>query len=253
MTTAKEIFEKFKSLHPNNGELYDPTAANLSRWRWHIDNVPAQPEFERYEYNEPPEMSYIKTITQRRRFTSFDMMPDYMILKYLTIAALFPGVQLCACGSRVKGEYIDDISTALHNPNFEIWSPVIVWMRRMLRKTPKENSDYDFLFEKLPTGINFEQVRKKLPEWADVFVHDLPESEKIQIPMGWDFERLPVSEHQKVADLYFAGNWGALMQIHNEYQLSPTVICCNKKPVILWFRWAIIEAKIIQYVSDAKQ
>lgn len=233
--TAQDIFDKFKNLHPHNFEPYVPTSANLSRWKWHIDNQPLPVHFPPIAENIAPNPDALR-IANKRRFSSFDEMPKHMKFKYMTISALFPGLELYACGSRVKGEYIDETANS-----------AVRWMRSQFRKSQKIESDYDFIFQKKPDGITFEQVRKKLPAWADVLVHGVPDDEKILIPMGWDFERLPLSEHQKVADLFFSGNWGALMQIHNHYQLSPQNFCCDKRPVIMWFRWAIEEVKIIQY------
>lgn len=243
MTTVNDIFDKFKMIHPNNGEPFIPIPANVTRWLWHINNAPSMPLCERFNVLDlqPPHPDAL-LIAEKRRFKSFDEMPEYMQTKYMTISALFPGVTMFACGSRTNGQWIDpDEIGGYHSHSFSVR-----FMRMQLRKQPKTVSDYDFTFEHLPNGVTFEDVKKKLPEWAD-YTPNVPPGEKILLPMGWDFSKLPDDQHQIVAEHFFAHRWRALIEIHNKFMLSPNRICCDTTIVIRWFRWAIVEQKIINY------
>ena len=55
----------------------------------------------------------------------------------------------------------------------------------------------------------------------------------------WNWDKLPKDEHANAIDLFNSQRWGALMALHNKYNLSPQTLCCNDEPVRTWFEWAI--------------
>ncbi len=228
----RNLYQEFKALHPNSKEQFEPTAENLQRWHWHIVEAGKRPAGEAVDMSIPEQAL---SIAKGRSFATFYDMPPYMRERYLHIAGLFPGIQFYACGSRVKGEYI------------EKWSgESIRHLRKMLHKPEKEESDYDVCIDqylyRLNDGSdvvipNKEEIRAGLPKWADL-ITGVPKDEKIAIPM-WSFDRLPQSEHARVIELFEAKNWGELMVIHNQYFLSANVYCCDVAPIRRHFGWAI--------------
>lgn len=248
---ARSLFDQFILLHPNSNEEYSPTLQNMQRWAWHVKQAAGRPAYDEVKKQIPEKA---RRIAESRSFKNFYDMPEYMKDRYLQIAAMFPGLQFYACGSRVRGEYIDKFS-----------GKVIADLRRKLQKQDREESDYDVFVEdpvKRPKhllskrkdsdtwkpkatygGYTVQQIRDQLPEWADVLFAGVPDNEKVPIPM-WDFTRLPKDKHAEVIELFNNQRWGLLMQIHNDYALSPNVYCCNEAPIIRYFTWAIENGKI---------
>lgn len=60
-----------------------------------------------------------------------------------------------------------------------------------------------------------------------------------QVKQGWDFSRLPGSEHSAVIAAFDAGNIRALVDIHDKYKLSPYNYCCDQTGLLAWFGDAI--------------
>jgi hypothetical protein len=232
---AAAVFNKFKELHPNNKENFDPTLQNMMRWHYHIKEAEAKKQRQHIEINDDPQAQREESA---RAFKSFDEMPAYMQEKYLQLAMLFPGRVVYAAGSRVMGGYVEEWST-----------DAIRRMRKKLRKAPKVSSDYDIYIEP-KDGEQVDELKNRLPEWADLLIR--PEgSEKIKIPM-WDFSRLPLSEHARAIQLYNEQRWGLLMRMHNDYQLSPETYCCNTEPVKKWFKYGIENGFIQQPSNQSK-
>jgi hypothetical protein len=228
---VRRIYDKFKSLHANSIEAYEPTGANVLRWQWHIDQAKDRPlQYEQYVISGRFDA---ELLANERRYGEFSQMPPYMRDKYLKISEIFPGVQFYACGSRVTGGYID-----------KFCGDAIVDMRKALGKnTAKVESDYDVWVDfKKYSKISIEEMRKALPLWADI-VHAVPPYEKVIIPM-WNFDLLPDIEHENVLQLFNEQNWGELMAIHNKYKLSPNHYCCDAGPVRRWFEWGINQGHI---------
>lgn len=219
---AAAVFNKFKALHPNNKEAFDPTLQNIMRWFYHIKAAEKRPAKHPVKIEDDPEA---EQSAKARAFKTFEEMPTYMQDKYIQLAMLFPGRVVYAAGSRVMGGYVEE------------WSAeAIRRMRKKLRKSPKVSSDYD-IFVEPKNGEDIDELKKKLPEWADILIR--PDgSEKLKIPM-WDFSRLPLSQHARAIELYNEQRWGLLMKMHNDYQLSPETYCCNKEPVKKWFKYGI--------------
>lgn len=218
---ARDLYARFIALHPNRREEFNPTLENLQRWNWHVVEAARRPTPEQIVLQES---AAAVEIAQSRAFSQFGQMPTYMQAKYFELAALFPGVQLYACGSRVTGRYVELFSGAS-----------IRKMRAGLNLPDKPESDYDICVDR---PADLAAMREALPPWADLLNHGVPDHEKIPIPM-WDFSRLPKSEHSRVIELFKGQKWGELMAVHNRYVLSMNMYCCDEKPIILYFRWAI--------------
>lgn len=221
---AMALYAEFRALNPNSQEVYNPTLPNLQRWHWHINEAKFRPQYEKIL---PGEISSAdRRFISARRFKSFSQLPEYMQARFLELAAMFMGREVWACGSRVNGTWIEKDSL-----------PEVARMREGLGKAPKIESDYDVYFPLKPDEDRGE-ILSRLPKWADLLPHGVPPDEKILIPM-WDWAKLPKSEHAAAIEMYEGQRWGALMQLHNKYGLSPQTLCCDDKPVRKWFAWAI--------------
>lgn len=160
-----------------------------------------------------------------RCYSDFDVA-DKVYWKH--IADLYPGVQVYACGSRVRGDHIEP------GPNYFR----IKYARRRAGMANKVISDYDYWIpQNVKTAesnaLNIDRVRVRIPE-----------NEKIPIPM-WDFSKLPESEHANVKALLLVNDIQSLVRIHDRYGLSPHSYCCSGiEGVKAWFEWAIKEGII---------
>lgn len=224
-TQAKELFVKFKALHPNSPEEFDPSIENVIRWNWSVIEAEKRSSVKTEKFGVPDQRS-AKALAESRQVRVFDKLPAYVRDKFMEIASRFPGRKVWATGSRIDGTYIDPISGIS-----------ITRMRQALLKKETKESDYDIIVELLP-GEKYQTLRKNIPTWADLVSNPNPDDPKILIPM-WDFSKLPVSEFKRVVDLVAAQRWGELMAVHNQYNLSPNFYCCDEGPVKRWFSWAI--------------
>jgi len=221
----RAMFDRFKELHPNNSEPFTPTLPNMQRWNYHIRQAEKQAHYDSVSFETDAEAI---EAAKARAFKSWDDFPAYMQSKYQQIAGMFPGVQFYACGSRVRGEYVEG------------WSgDDIRKLRKALHKSDKRESDYDVCMDIAgpESKVKAADIRSKLPIWADL-VTGVPDEEKISIPM-WDFSKIPEYERANVLALYKAHSWGKLMALHNQYKLSPHTYCCDEKPIIKWFKYGI--------------
>ena len=234
--THIEAYEQFKLLHPNSKEEFCPTPENYSRWCWHIRK--AVPDI--YKRLTMPDKAEAEEWRESRRIRSFDGFNAKTQQIYLLLADMFAGRQIWATGSRVNGDWIDLIGdNSVETKGF----------REVLGKADKDHSDHDFTLVPLP-GESMAELRKMLPKWADLLAFNVPENEKIKVPM-WDFSRLPKSEHANVLALYEAQDWRALIAVHDKYTLSHNTYCCDETPVIRWFKWAIEQGLIeAQKIGD---
>jgi len=232
----RQLYDRFLEVCPNSKDEFDPTIENAQRWQWHIKQFEQRGKPQPFEV-ERPTLDQAALI-EERSFLAFEDMPEYMKGQFSLIASFFPGRQLYATGSRVTGEYMEE------------WSgQEVKEIREKLRKANKGQSDYDVTFELKP-GEDIAAFRKALPPGADI-VRPQAGAKILPIPM-WDFSKLPTYEHNNVLELFSRNAWGALMKIHNEYKLSPTVFCCNDGPVRRWFAYAINEG-IIKPQTDANE
>lgn len=171
----------------------------------------------------------IEAIRAKHRVTDYNQFKDYQKHYWRLIGGMYPGVQVYACGSRVRGDYIEPGQTEY----FQIKDA-----RMRAGMAPKRESDYDYW---IPPEI--ETVTSRYSNFDRVRVR-IPENEKIPIPM-WDFSKLPESEHENVKAFLLANDIQSLVKIHDRYSLSPHSYCCSGvEGVKAWFEWAIKEGHI---------
>lgn len=225
---AAMLFLEFKSIHPRNTEPYNPTPENIERWRWHVDqNLHRKRVLGSAHRWQQPENAEFADLIERRRVRTWDDFDVLTKAVYTGIARCFIG-PVFACGSRVRGDYIE--------PNDP---PHVAAWRKEAGKAEKTVSDFDIFVPKDTVHA------LPIPEYVDIIRHGIPENEKILIPVqAWDFEKLPPEEHARVIDLARAGQWKELVEVHDRYELSPYTYCCDIDGLKAWYRWAIENGKI---------
>lgn len=224
MKDARSLYDDFMAICGNSSEPFNPTKANVQRWAWHIRenkaNVALLEQSVKWAQNLPAD--FVQLI-ERRRVIRWSDFPARTQSIYLSIAQNFPAEAVFACGSRVRGDYV------------EIDDPGVVrqW-RAMAGKADKLVSDFDFYVSLSAVPVD------PLPDYCDRLRHGIPEAEKILVPMEpWDFSKLPAHEHARVVQFVRQGAWRELVFIHDKYQLSPYEFCCDIEPLKKWFRWAV--------------
>ena len=232
MTTidAYDTWQRFRLAHPHSREPFVDTPGNRLRWEYHLREVQKnkQNTTSRMVLRPIPN-ARMGNVWKSRAPASFEKMDVQTQQRYGMIYDCFPGIQIFACGSRVNGDYVDT------------WSePHIREMRRALGKADKDESDFDFW---VPSNISPVSI---LPTFADRLFY-LPAGErKIPVPM-WDFSKLPEHEHAGAIDATKNARVGALILLHDRYQLSPYSYCgCagDEQAVLRHFRAAIDGGKI---------
>ena len=224
MNKAKQLFDAFKRLAPNSADLFEPTPANLHRWQFHVDNI-SQTRRPQYELDRGP----LEILSEQRAIFDWNGFDTVTAMRYTIIAGLFPGRQVFACGSRVRGDYIDANSP-----------PFVLEARKLAGKATKDESDYDFFIP----GPHIEPVNQ-LPKWADYVRHIAPDETIIQIPM-WNFDKIPAGELQAVRHMVSVADIPGLVNIHNKYRLSDWQYspCCEGAGVLKWFQWGLENGKL---------
>ena len=112
------------------------------------------------------DLSGVEILREIRGVRLFDQMPTPTRWVYSDIARCFPGAQVWAVGSRVRGDYVIDGDGD--------------WVREARRKAgmkDKTESDFDFLVS--PDSV---QVGE-LPQNTERVRCRIPESEKVMIPI----------------------------------------------------------------------
>ena len=152
--TNFDIFTKFLALHPNRLEIYDPTPENVQRWQWHIRQRELSPKYAKMHFD----YTLIEAIRQERGVKEFKDFPVLAQVCYTYIATMFPGEQVYACGSRVRGDYNDDNNEMVNHAR------ILAGMK------PNTVSDFDYFVRKgaVQRGIphdkfKFDRMRVKLP------------------------------------------------------------------------------------------
>ena len=118
------------------------------------------------------DLSGVEYLRQLRGVKTFEEMPLYVQRVYLDVARCFPGVQVWAVGSRVRGEWLDVF--AFREIGFSIadsWREYarVLKVRKAAGMKDKKQSDFDFLILdstaqpvcELPE--NTERVRVRVP------------------------------------------------------------------------------------------
>ncbi len=110
------------------------------------------------------DMSLVIELRKERGVKRFDEFPENTKAIYLNVAKCFPGVQVWACGSRVRGDYKS------WKDNFFEWLA-----RSAAGMKDKRYSDFDFWTTGTPVC--------ELPKNTDHVRGRVPENEKIPIPI----------------------------------------------------------------------
>ena len=116
------------------------------------------------------DLSGVEILREIRGVRLFDQMPTMTRWIYGNVARCFPGVQVWAVGSRVRGDYVLESDGD--------------WIREARRKAGMKNkaeSDFDFLVA--PGAV---QVGELPPNTERVRVR-IPDTEKIEIPIFYGY------------------------------------------------------------------
>ncbi len=165
---------------------------------------------------------------EARRVNSVKGMPKDARWAYEQVARYFPGYPVLAFGSRVVGDYVDAMDS-------DEWREARV---RYLGKRWVIESDYDVFVPfsrevpKIDVGAQVDLVTQlpRIVGYSTVLVN--------QDEFLWDFSKLPREEHARAIAALDCLDHQALLQIHNDYKLSPHRYCCDTLGVVAWFRWA---------------
>lgn len=167
---ALRSWVKFRMLHPFSVELYIDMPDNVKRWEYMNEQAM---KFKCTIENLPKvtvDNSLLLSIRAIYRVTNFEEFPGMTQVMYFTIARCFPGAQVYACGSRVRGDYVD--ATGLRSAELQV---EIARSKAGLKH--RQMSDYDFWVE---PGAEMVGV---LPDNADRCRLRIPENEKVAIPI----------------------------------------------------------------------
>ena len=162
-----QTWVKFRTLHPYSRDEFSTLPEKLTKWRHHNATRMAQPEYKKITVDN----SMLLKIREKYGVTSFDQMPAYTQAVYYSVSKCFPGFQVYACGSRVRGDYFE-----VGHPEF--LTVHIARQKAMMKQTPQ--SDYDFWVE--PAAIQI----KDLPPNCDRARLRIPEKEKVAIPIYYE-------------------------------------------------------------------
>ena len=155
-------WQRFKELHPNTPENPDYSEASVKRWLYHINEAEKNKGFEKVEID----LSHIELIRKNARVREFSDFDYQKKGRYLSIAKCYPGSQVFACGSQVRGDYFD---------NFNMEG--IIQAREKAGMQTHRVSDYDYWVH--PTVLN----ASILPEYSDRYRGKFNEKEMVAIPI----------------------------------------------------------------------
>lgn len=159
---------KFRLLHPYSKDEFSTDPEKLVKWHYHTTARMAMPELKTIVVDN----SMLLKIRAKYGVSSFDQMPGYTQAVYNAVAKCFPGFQVYACGSRVRGDYADAGTTPT--------DVTVTYARKAAGLKHRPNSDYDFWVE--PSAIQ----TRDLPPNTDRARLRIPEKEKVAIPIYYE-------------------------------------------------------------------
>ncbi len=120
------------------------------------------------------DLSGVERLRKLRGVKTFADFPEGTKAVYMEVAKCFPGVQVWAVGSRVRGDYVDKEPSRGDWERHDSWVCSIIWRERAGMKF-KEESDYDFLVSPDAVQVgelppNTERVRCRIPEGERITV-----------------------------------------------------------------------------------
>lgn len=160
----------FRLAHPFNKELYIPTEGNITRWTYMAHE---QIKIKRSIDSLPKitvDNGLLLSIRAIYGVREFDQFPGYTQAVYHGVARCFPGVQVYACGSRVRGDYVDANGVRDAERQVQI-------ARSKAGMKHRQMSDYDFWVEPGAAEVCL------LPDNTDRCRLRIPENEKVAIPI----------------------------------------------------------------------
>ena len=100
---ALGIWARFKALHPNTPEIPDYSETSVKRWLYHINEAEKNKGFEKVELD-MAEIQVIRLMRQKKAWDEFDATQKDV---YGSVSECFPGIQVFACGSQMRGDSIN--------------------------------------------------------------------------------------------------------------------------------------------------
>lgn len=162
--SIQHVWNRFKKIHPNTGEMPEFTKENLHRWIYHIRQYEGKQFYETVKLDTLD----IERIREIRKIDSFDSFDRWGKKYYLEIAKCFPGEQVYACGSQVRGDWF-----TFCMPN----ASTVIDARKKAGMRVDRYSDYDF-------WIHQNAVESKpIPDYADRYRGKFNEKEMVAIPI----------------------------------------------------------------------
>lgn len=156
------VWHKFKALHPNTPEIPDYSEASVKRWLYHINEAEKNVGFKKVELDMGP----IEALRSIKGVTRFEDFTEEQKKNYQAISVCYPGSQVFACGSQVRGDYIPSGGSIL-----------AVKARELAGMKTKGISDYDYWIH--PNVLN----ASILPEYSDRYRGKFNEKEMVAIPI----------------------------------------------------------------------
>jgi hypothetical protein len=222
--SSNQLFERYQEAYPNANAVYDPTPGNVRKWANALEAKQRIGNLARYER----EYKGIEQLRSERGAVTYEGMAQNARQMYQRVKECYIGVPVYACGSRVRGDYVDMWNApgdGVRSARIEAGMP------------DKKESDFDYwLSGEYETNAN-------VPPVCDRVRCVVPNSEKIMLP-EWDFTLLPENEHERVLELITNEMWGELLRIHDQYKLSPYTYCCDLEGFKKWWRHGIETNKI---------
>ena len=126
------------------------------------------------------DLSGVEALRKTRGVKTFADFPESTKAVYLEVAKCFPGVQVWACGSRVRGDCIDTPviqENGQHKRGAWLEYANVIRARKAAGMKDKVKSDFDFF-----VSPDAEQVGE-LPKGAERVRCRMPENERIEIPI----------------------------------------------------------------------
>jgi hypothetical protein len=163
LTDAETVWVQYKMVCPNSKEPFSTDPKKVRAWEWILH------QWRTRERGRPVKLNrdMLLDLQAERRVRSFCMFPKDTASKYLGIAACYPDHNVYACGSRVRGEYIDNGDARA------------VIARKLAGMRVRQNSDFDYWVE--PGALQ----SSELPPNSDRCRLRVPEREKVLIPKTW--------------------------------------------------------------------
>jgi len=160
---------------PYSKEAFTPTLQNIAKWE-RMNREARSRDQERKEMKTVViNNSLLLKIRGMFGVQTFNQFPADTRNIYTEVSKCFPGSQVYACGSRVRGDYVDE--TSLFGTREHVAESQVILARKEAGMKARANSDYDFWVEPGATQVG------DLPSNTDRCRLRIPESEKVPIPI----------------------------------------------------------------------